>query len=631
MNILSQDSIRGHPPRILIIDDEEIICELFKDVFEDYHVKVDTATSGDIGLEKVRENEFNVIFLDVKIGNQNGVDVLRNIMNMNPASNVIMISGYLTDTTIDQINELGARSYLNKPLMVKDIVSAAEKYLKFEPRKEETPVRVLIADDDEAFLDQLTGYLKAFHYQVIGKASSVGQVVDFALQLKPDLILMDVMMESPLAGINATKAITKSLDVPIVYVSGIDDDDVISQALETNPYGYIPKPIRPEYLKTSIRLALMRHNYEKMMKDYQSALQETESLFHGIVQTMNSGFYRMDMDGNILLTNLKFAQILGLNSPEELEGKSLQGLGLWRQDDWETFMSHIQESRTVIPGEFQWTIPQGHVITILHTGNVRFNGSESVDDVKYIDCNIQDITRMKDLESQLRHSQKLEVIGTLSSRLAHEINNRLTAILGYTDLSISKAKEDHLSRYLESIRQNAITASDSIRQLLNFSRKQRNERKWINLNEEIGNIDDLIRNMVGKNVDVRFNLCNEELTVFADPKLFEQVVFNLVINSKDAMAEGGKLEIQTQLLSNGKHRAVVHIKDTGHGIEEENIEKVFEPFFTTKEESLGTGLGLSIVKSIIRENGGDIFVNSVVGKGTTFTLAFTLANESAKT
>jgi signal transduction histidine kinase len=242
-----------------------------------------------------------------------------------------------------------------------------------------------------------------------------------------------------------------------------------------------------------------------------------------------------------------------------------------------------------------------------------------------------DITKVKQLEEQLRQSQKLEAIGQLAGGVAHDFNNLLTVIAGYSELLLERSAGDEMMRSeVEEITKAAESAASLTRQLLAFSRKQTLRPVVSDPNLLVSDVSKMLRRLIGTGVELVTVLKPEVGLVSVDSTQIEQVLMNLVLNARDAMPKGGKVVVETKNVeldaaSDAEHLGVpagryvmLAVSDTGCGMNEETRKRIFEPFFTTKEVGKGTGLGLSTVYGIVKQSGGNILVYSEVGVGTTF-------------
>ena len=236
-------------------------------------------------------------------------------------------------------------------------------------------------------------------------------------------------------------------------------------------------------------------------------------------------------------------------------------------------------------------------------------------------------------QEQLRQAQKMEAVGRLAGGVAHDFNNLLSAILSYSEMVLADLPDPHPSRDdIEQIRQAGMRAAELTHQLLAFSRRQLLQLRTLSLNIVVASVDRMLRRVIGEDIELRTSLAPDLGFARADPNQLEQVLMNLAVNARDAMPVGGTLTLTTANVEvRGTDRGdpaelrpgryvTLSVSDTGVGMTPDVVERIFEPFFTTKGPGHGTGLGLSTVYGIVAQSGGQVFVASEAGAGSTFTI-----------
>ena len=248
---------------------------------------------------------------------------------------------------------------------------------------------------------------------------------------------------------------------------------------------------------------------------------------------------------------------------------------------------------------------------------------------------LNDATELKTLEAQFVQSQKMQAIGQLAGGVAHDFNNLLTAISGHCDLLLLRHDQgDPDYGDLVQINQNSNRAASLVGQLLAFSRKQNLQPEILDMRDTLSDLTHLLNRLVGEKIALTLTHDPDLLTIRADKRQLEQVLMNLVVNARDAMSEGGEIKVSTENLTLAKpvkrdraevpagRYVIVQVSDQGSGIAPDKLPRIFEPFYTTKHTTEGTGLGLSTAYGIVKQTGGFIFVDSIPGQGTVFTLYF---------
>jgi PAS domain S-box-containing protein len=366
---------------------------------------------------------------------------------------------------------------------------------------------------------------------------------------------------------------------------------------------------------------------------FEETLRESEERYRTLFEGSRDAVYITTREGKFVDFNQAFLDLLGYGR-EEVMALQAQDSYVFPSDRYR-FQKEIEKNGFVRDYEVRLRKQNGKEMDCLLTASVRRGSDGTILGYQGI---IRDITEhkraekeMKALEEQFRQSQKMEAIGRLAGGIAHDFNNILTIIQGYCQLSLYELKGDHpLRENIEGIKKSTDRAAGLIRKILAFSRRQVMEMRVLDLNTLLMDLDKLLRRIIGEDIDLVTVLTEDLGRVKVDPGQIEQVILNLAVNAKDAMPNGGKLTIETAnaelddvyarshvSVAPGQH-VMLSVSDTGVGMSPEVKERIFEPFYTTKEKGKGTGLGLSTVYGIVKQSGGNIWVYSELGQGTTF-------------
>lgn len=366
---------------------------------------------------------------------------------------------------------------------------------------------------------------------------------------------------------------------------------------------------------------------EKMLKESEERYRDLFENAHDMIQSV-------DCAGRFIFVNTSWFRTLGYSRDDI---RTITLFDILHPDS----KDHCAEIfKTVMSGQAVNNIEAIFVAKDGRNIHVEGNVSVRIADGRVIATQgiFRDITERKKaedekgkLELQLRHAQKVEAIGTLTSGIAHEFNNILTTIIGYGELlQEGMDKSDPLRTYVDVVVGSAMKAATLTHGLLAYSRKQIINLRPVRINDVVGDVGRLLSRLIGEHIELKNVLAAEDIIVMADPGQIEQVLMNLATNARDAMPEGGDLSIETGCRTldgesregNGRVKpgkyAFIGVTDTGTGIDEKTQERIFEPFFTTKETGKGTGLGLAVAYGIIKQHKGYINVSSEPGRGTTF-------------
>ena len=372
------------------------------------------------------------------------------------------------------------------------------------------------------------------------------------------------------------------------------------------------------------------------------ALQKSEAKFRTIFEGTSLGIAVVNMEGRLIESNPALQKMLGYNGAD-LYNKVFNELAHPEDStrDLDLYKKLLEGEHDYYQIEKRFFKKEGGVIW----GRLNVSlGKSDGGTPQYTIHILEDITEWKQLEAQFLQSQKMETVGRLAGGIAHDLNNLFTILSGYSQLSlISLQENDPLRGNLEEIKRVTERAAELTHQLLALSRRQVLDLKVVDLNTLVQGLQKMLGRVMGEDIELTTVLDKNLGRVKIDPGQIEQVILNLVVNARDAMSTGGRLILETSNVELDEDYARRHIgvtpgryvtlsvSDTGCGMSPEVKEQIFDPFFTTKDKGKGTGLGLSTVYGIVKQSGGNIWVYSEPGQGTTFKIYLPQVEEGADT
>ena len=479
--------------------------------------------------------------------------------------------------------------------------------------------RILVVEDEVIVAQDLKATLEKLGYAVPGVVSTGEDAIDKAGRLRPDLVLMDIVLKGDMDGIQTARHIRKGLEIPVVYLTAYADDATLERAKITEPFGYLIKPFEERELRTSIEMALYKHRMEKKLVASHRWLATT-------LRSIGDGVIATDADANVVFMNPVAEELVGWKEEQAL-GKPLE----------EVF--RIVNEHTLAPAEnpVEKALREGAVVGLAnHTILIARHGAQRsiADSAAPIQDNdnsihgvvlvFRDVTEKLRLEEDVRKAQKLESVGILAGGIAHDFNNILTSILGNVGLAkLAVEPAGRVYARLKAVETAVERAGDLTHQLLTFAKGGAPTRKVASLARLLQ--DAVALAMSGSNAACQVHMDEDLWSVDADQGQMSQVFNNLIINASQAMPEGGLIDIRAanETVVPGHHSglpegryACVAVSDQGVGIASKHLGSIFDPYFTTKQK--GSGLGLAVSYSIVKRHDGQITVESQLGAGSTF-------------
>lgn len=634
--------------RVLVVDDEKSIRFTFREFLKEAGYDVSLAEDAKEALALLGKAPFDVVITDIILPQMNGVMLLHAIRDAAPRAQVIMMTGEPTVETASEALRAGATDYLFKPLN-KDVLLKAVA----------TAARIKKLDDERYRLEEENEEYRKHLESLVEKRT---------LALEESRKSYHELLESLQEGIWAvdTDGKTTFANSYMAETLGYAPEEMIglpySAFSEENPFaqGSIQwqesaAGVHEGLLRRkdgSTLLAQMRisqlhdidgHStgamasviditlHRQLEQDRLRLAMAVEQTGEAILVTDATGIIRYANPAFLQLTRYDWDEVIGL-TPRFL--KSDQHPPSFYENLWST----ITEGKVWI-GHFVNKRKDGALFETEATISPVISPSGQIINFVAVE---RDVTQRLLLEQQLRQAQKMEAIGQLAGGVAHDFNNILQAVLGYSSMLLERLPaEGELYAFVEEISNGADRASALTRQLLAFSRRQVLKMEDLDLNEVIQSLMKMLKRVIGEDIKVNVLAGYRLGTIHADRGQMEQMLMNLCVNARDAMTEGGTLSIETEnvVLDDdycGAHAwaqpgryVLLSVTDTGCGMTSEIMGHIFEPFFTTKDVGKGTGLGLATVYGIVKQHQGTIQAYSEVGRGTIFKVYLPIIERNA--
>ncbi len=479
--------------------------------------------------------------------------------------------------------------------------------------------RILVVEDEGIVAKDIQTSLEGMGYTVVGSACTGADAIRTLSTQPCDLVLMDIMLKGDADGLKAAEQVRALYDIPVVYLTAYADERTLERAKTTEPFGYVLKPFEESALHTAIEMAFYRHRMERRLK-------EREQWFATTLRCIGDGVIAIDTAGRVTFLNPVAETLTGWRADDAL-----------KRDLREVF--RILDERTHKPPEdplYTQLLSADRGTWVCHATLVARDGSEiPIDSTASLlrddrGANLgcvfvfRDVRDRERLEAEMLKASKLESVGILAGGIAHDFNNFLTGILGNLSLArVSSGASAQTSSYLIQAEKACWRARELTQQLLTFAKGGTPSKDVVRIADAVREAADFV--LHGSTVTCQYSIPTDLWPVEADVGQIGQVVNNIVMNSLEAMPEGGTIRIAAENVTVSPRDTLpvpagsyirLTVDDQGTGIPPEHRERIFDPYFTTKKK--GSGLGLTTAYSIIRKHAGTIEADSELGRGTTF-------------
>lgn len=635
--------------RILVVDDETIIRQVIADSLSEEGYQVDQAESGERALELLQSSRFDVVITDITMAKVSGIDLLFKIKEINPETEVILITAYASLETAEAAVAGKAYRYLRKPFNdIDDVIKIVQEAVCSRLKKEEERERLQDLISQRNRLEKRLGQLETMYsisHAISFPEDTVSLFRDIAVLLyqvlKPDLLacyvdekatpefgglfvvltrpFQEKTIEQLVATIPAEKDRHEKIHIDRIYLRKAPPLEKLGalteiafpnySAVQGTLYIAYSEPKRlseEEEQLLEVTTAQIAGTIGKLIELRRKERERLKSLFEGMVD----GVVLFRQGGAISIANKATFAMLESHTPEELQARFEQ-LALTSKID------NIREGK--------WTL--GKTIT-LQSGkivSVTILPLESWEAVSIMV--LRDISEHTKMQEELERSRRLSLIGELAAGVVHELNTPLAIMLGYAQLIMDQPLSEEMKNDVKNILEETQRCKKIVGNLLDLAPSKNQERMPVDLREVVEKVHELTRHGLRKaNIKVAVDCPPQPVMIDADSGQIQQVLLNLIKNSQDAM-EGQETEkiLEIHVWSDGD-KIYLKVEDTGPGIPGKYMEQLFNPFFTTKPAGKGSGLGLSICHKIIREHSGRIWCKNRLQGGASFTMEFSTSS-----
>lgn len=477
------------------------------------------------------------------------------------------------------------------------------------------PSSILVVEDEALIADDLVQTLQTFGYVVPAVVARGEDAIQAATEHKPSLVLMDIKLAGRMDGIDAARAITSRLQVPIVFLTSHTDSSMLQRASGVQPLGYVTKPFVQRELRIALELALHKHEVAQ-------ALRTKERWFQATLGSIADAVVATDERGHVLFLNEAAVQLVGVPESEATGRPASEVVRLLDEnggrlgDPGLTLLSGAEASSTTSTA---WLLAAGAARPVLvehSAARICGDRGETLGAVAVY----RDISRRRALEEAVERSARLASLATLSAGISHEINNPLTVVLTSIDLALDQAMRGEVLDVasLRDVQAAALRIAEIVRGMREFVRSSQLRLGPVVLADVVTDAAQTVARIAQDHARVVV-VPGDVPLVLADRGRLQQVLVNLLTNAVHAIAPGRADEhrIEVGLSTDARGWAVIAVRDDGHGIPRDLLPRVMDPFVTTKMPGGGTGLGLAVSRTLVTAHGGELSVESEVGRGTT--------------